>query len=155
MGAPPPVPRSRRMRAAAANLAYLMAVAFLAHTILGHLQGRQHSSVADSWVSPHAMSDTEIEEVCQRYAVPDPPSYRPEAAAVAAQLVQQLVTDGGLYQLIGNKTFTDLMSTLTLEERERVALEAETVMYHTQQEAYDLSAAEEVRSGRLQEHDGR
>ena len=150
MGALPPAPRSRvRVRGAAANVAFLLAVAFLAHTILGGLRGRQHSTISGSWFAQQAMSDAEIDEVCQRYAVPEPPAYRPEVAALAAQLVQQLVAGGGLYQSIGNKTFIDLMSTLTLEERERVALEAGTVMYHTEPEANDLSAAEEVRSGRL------
>ncbi|KAI7838802.1 hypothetical protein COHA_007417 [Chlorella ohadii] len=135
MGAPLP-PRSRlRLRAAATNIAYFLAVAFLAQTILKSLRGRMPSSSSGSWTSTQTLSDAEIDEVCQRYAVPEPPPFRPEKAALAAELVQQLATGGGIYAFTGNKTFTGLMATLTLEERERIAMEASTVVYHTFEEA--------------------
>ncbi len=125
---PPPTPRTRP-RARAAAFFGLLTAAFLGHTILGGLRGQLGSSGAAPWASTQTMSDAEIEEVCQKYAVPDPPAYRPQKAALAAQLVRQMATGGGLYAFIGNKTFTGLMAGLTLEERERMALEAETVRH--------------------------
>ncbi len=145
MGAPLP-PRSRlRLRAAATNIAYFLAVAFLAQTILNSLRGRMPSSSSGSWTSTQTLSDAEIDEVCQRYAVPEPPPFRPEKAALAAELVQQLATGGGIYAFTGNKTFTGLMATLTLEERERIAMEASTVVYHTFEEATQQLQLEAVR----------
>lgn len=151
MGWVPPTQRGRlqlRLRAAATNATYFLAVALLTHTIFKSLRDQLQSNGTGPWAPTQTLSDTEIEEVCKRYAVPEPPPYRPEKAALAAALVHQLAT-GGLYAHTGNKTFTDLMVTLTLGERERMAMEAETVMYHTYEEAMAQQAAEEVRPGRM------
>lgn len=148
MGAMPPTPRRLRLRAAAINVACVLAVALLTNTIFGGLRGQLQPNGPGPWAPTQTLSDTEIEEVCKRYAVPEPPPYRLEKAALAEALVRQLAT-GGLYAHTGNKTFTDLMATLTLGERERMAMEAETVMYHTYEEAMAQQAAEEVRPGRM------
>lgn len=146
MGSLPATPRARlRLRAAASNIAYFLAVAFLAQTILGSLRSRIRPSGEGPYVSTQTLSDAEIEEVCQRYAVPEPPPYRAEKAELAAQLVRQLLTGGGIYSFVHNKTFTDQMATLTLGERERVAMEARTVVYHLADEAAEQLQQEAVR----------
>jgi predicted SAM-dependent methyltransferase len=136
MGAPPP--RSRlRLKAAAANAAYVLALVFLVQIAVSSLRERQLLSGSGASAPPQTLSDAEIEEVCQRYAVPEPPPYRPDKAALAAEVVQQLTTGGGIYNFVHNKTFTDQITILTLSERERIALEASTVVYHTYDEAVD------------------
>lgn len=144
-GLPPPRDR-RRLRAAAENVAYFIAVAFLAQTILNGLRGRMSRHRDGSMTPTQTLSDAEIEEVCQRYAVPEPPPYRPDKAALAAELIQELVTGGGIYNYLHNKTFTDKIATLTLGERERIAMESGTVVYHLYDEAVEQLDQEAVRA---------
>ena len=144
-GLPPPRDR-RRLRAAAENVAYFIVVAFLAQTILNGLRGRMLRHSDGSLTPTQMLSDAEIEEVCQRYAVPEPPPYRPDKVELAAELIQELVTGGGIYNFVHNKTFTDKIATLTLGERERIAMEAGTVVYHSYDEAVQQLDQEAVRA---------
>lgn len=94
--------------------------------------------------SAQTMSDAEIEQACMRYRVPDPAQYRADHAALAQALVHALRTGGGTGRLMQNITFQQQMATLTLEERERIAMEVGTAVYHGPEEAMLVNAAEEV-----------
>lgn len=156
MGAPQKQkPRWASPRVVVGAFGAVFAVALLANyrsNSSGGAQGWSLSSApaasAQSTAAPTTtLTDVEIHRRCAKYKVPEPPQYRPEKVAEAEAMVKLLRHKGGVYKLMGNKTFMKAMATFTLEERERMALEAHTVVLHLQKEALTLIAQEEVRPG--------
>lgn len=96
--------------------------------------------------STQQLSDAENEQVCKRYRIPEPPPYRPEKAELARALVHALRSGGGVNVLMSNTTFQEQMATLTLEERERISMEANTAVYHLASESPVVLMEEEVRN---------
>ena len=134
-------PRGRLPGGAGASLQRISARA-----VLG-LQSSTADAADSTEKQKDVAGDAEIERLCASYKVPQPPPFRPELAARAAEAIAVL-RRSGTHAALGNTSFVALIKDFTIEERERLAVDSGQVAIYFREEVPVVKKGEEVRTQR-------